>query len=67
MFAPLVIILALVGASTPATVLAAKTYLVARLVHYIVYAAGFRVIRTLASAVGAGATLVIGIAVLGHA
>jgi uncharacterized MAPEG superfamily protein len=66
-FAPLVIILALTGVSTPTTIAAAKTYLGARLVHYVVYAAGIPVVRTLAYAVGVGATLAIAAAVLGHA
>jgi uncharacterized MAPEG superfamily protein len=65
-FAPLVITLALLGASTPATVLASKTYLGARLVHYIVYAAGIPVIRTLAFAAGFAATFMIAGVVLGH-
>lgn len=66
-FAPLVIILALIGASTPATILAAKTYLGARLVHYVVYAAGIPIVRTLAFATGFAATLVIAGAILHHA
>jgi uncharacterized MAPEG superfamily protein len=66
-FAPLVIIAALIGVSTPATIVASKLYLGARLVHYIVYAAGIPVVRTLAFVVGVGATLVIAAAVLGHA
>jgi uncharacterized MAPEG superfamily protein len=66
-FAPLVVILALIGASTPATILASKTYLGARLVHYLVYAAGIPVVRTLAFVTGFGATLVIAAAVLSHA
>lgn len=66
-FAPLVIIAALVGVSTPATILASKIYLGARLVHYVVYTAGIAVVRTLAFLVGVGATLVIAGAVLGHA
>lgn len=65
-FAPLVIILALIGVSTPATILAVQTYLGARLVHYVVYAAGIPVVRTLAFVVGVGATLVIAAAVLSH-
>jgi uncharacterized MAPEG superfamily protein len=64
-FAPLVVIAALIGVSTPATILAAKVYLGARLVHYIVYAAGIPIVRTLAFVVGVGATLVIAAAVLG--
>ena len=63
-FAPLVVILALMGASTPATVLASKVYLGARLLHYIVYAAGIPALRTLAFAAGFAACLVIAGAVL---
>ncbi|HXS05353.1 MAG TPA: MAPEG family protein [Rhizomicrobium sp.] len=65
-FAPMVVILALMGASTPATVTAAKIFLGARLLHYIVYAAGIPVVRTLAFAAGFAATLVIAQAVLGR-
>jgi len=66
-FAPLVVILALTGTSTPATILASKTYLGARLIHYIVYAAGIPVIRTLVFVTGVGATLVIATTMLGQA
>ncbi len=66
-FASLVIVAALIGVSTPATVLAAKLYLAARLVHYLVYAAGVPVLRTLAFVAGAAATLVFAAALLGHA
>ena len=66
-FAPLVVILALIGVSTAATIMASKIYLGARLVHYAVYAAGIPIIRTLAFAAGFAATLVIAGAVLGHA
>jgi uncharacterized MAPEG superfamily protein len=65
-FAPLVIILALSGISTPATVLASQIYLGARLVHYAVYAAGLLAIRTLAFGAGVAACLVIAGAILGH-
>ncbi|MGZ5921262.1 MAG: MAPEG family protein [Rhizomicrobium sp.] len=64
-FAPLVIILAMTGVSTPATVLASKVYLGARLTHYLVYAAGIPVIRTLAFAAGFAATLAIASVLLG--
>ena len=64
-FAPLVIILALNGVSTPATVMASKIYLGARLTHYLVYAAGIPVIRTLAFAAGVASTLTITVALLG--
>jgi len=63
-FAPLVIVASLMGVSTPMTVLAAKVYLWARLIHYVVYSAGIPVVRTLAFVVGSGATLVIAAAVL---
>jgi len=66
-FAPLVLVAALAGISTPATVFAAQLYLGARLVHYVVYAAGIPVVRTLAFVAGAGATLVFAVALLGHA
>jgi uncharacterized MAPEG superfamily protein len=65
-FAPLVLIAAIIGVSTPATVFAAKLYFIARLVHYVVYAAGIPVVRTLAFVVGAAATLVFAAAILGH-
>jgi uncharacterized MAPEG superfamily protein len=66
-FAPIVLVAALTGVSTPATVLAAKAYLGARLVHYVVYAAGIPVARTAAFAVGFAATLTIAVAIVGHA
>jgi uncharacterized MAPEG superfamily protein len=53
--------------TTPATLFAAKLYLAARLVHYVLYAAGIPTIRTLAFVVGVGATLVFVAAVIGHA
>jgi uncharacterized MAPEG superfamily protein len=65
-FAPLVIALALLGASTPETIIASKIYLGARLIHYFVYAAGIAVVRTLAFAAGFAATLMIALAVISH-
>src|SRR5262249_14896530 len=53
-FATLVLVAALAGISTPATTLAAKIYAGARLGHYIVYAAGIPVIRTLLFLTGFG-------------
>lgn len=64
-FAPLVLVAALAGVSTPATVLAAKTYFAARLVHYVVYTAGIPVVRTLAFAAGFVATVIFALALLG--
>lgn len=66
-FAPLVLIAAQTGVSTAATAFAAKLYLAARLVHYLVYAAGIPIVRTLAFAAGFGATLVFVAALLGQA
>ena len=66
-FAALVLIAAFAGVSTPATVLAAKVYAAARLGHYIVYAAGIPVLRTLLFLMGLGATLVVAFAILGGA
>lgn len=63
-FAPLVLAGAIMEVSTTATVLSARIYLAARLVHYVIYAAGIPVIRTLAFLAGACATLVIALALL---
>jgi uncharacterized MAPEG superfamily protein len=65
-FAPLVLIFTAVHASTPATVFAAWLYFFARLVHYVVYAAGIPAVRTLSFVVGFAATLVFAIALLGQ-
>ena len=64
-FAPLVVIAALVGLATPATLFGARLYLVARLVHYFVYVAGIPVIRTLAFVAGWVATLIFAADLLG--
>jgi uncharacterized MAPEG superfamily protein len=60
-FAPVVLIAALVEVSTPATVWSARIYLVARLLHYAIYTAGIPVLRTLAFLAGSCATLVIAV------
>ncbi|MCW6508778.1 MAPEG family protein [Hyphomicrobiales bacterium BP6-180914] len=39
------LIAAIAGVSTPATVLAAQVYVAARLAHYLIYAAGIPVAR----------------------
>jgi len=66
-FAPLVVITALIGVSTSATILASQVYLGARLIHYVVYAAGVPVVRTLAFLAGCAATVVIAAAIFAHA
>lgn len=65
LFAPLVIMAAMLGISTPLTVIAAKAYLAARVAHYFIYAAGIPVLRTLAFAVGFLAQLAFVAALLG--
>ena len=66
-FAPLVLIAAVTGVSTPATIIAAKLYVAGRLAHYVVYALGIPVLRTLSFFVGVGATLTIAIALFENA
>lgn len=63
-FAPIVLVAALAGVSTPTTALAAQVYVAARLAHYLVYAAGIPGLRTLAFVTGWGATLTIAAALL---
>jgi uncharacterized MAPEG superfamily protein len=59
-----VLIAAVIGVSTPATVLASKVYVVARLAHYAIFVAGIPIARTVAFFVGVCATLVIAAALL---
>lgn len=64
MFAPLVLVCAIIGISTRTTVLSAQIYVAARLAHYVIYAIGIPVVRTIAFLAGADATLVIAMALL---
>lgn len=64
-FAPLAILVAALGASSPTTSAAAAVFFVARLIHYVVYVAALPVVRTLAFAVGVVCQLVLAFAVLG--
>jgi uncharacterized MAPEG superfamily protein len=66
-FAPLVLVAAIVEVSTKATVLSAQIYVAARLAHYVMYTAGIPVVRTIAFLVGAIATVVIAAALLSAA
>lgn len=66
-FAPLVLMCAMTGADSPATVFSARLYLVARLVHYVVYAVGIPVVRTIAFLAGFAATFTFAVALLRHA
>ena len=56
-FAPLVLVSAIIGDSTKVTVLSAQIYVVARLAHYVIYADGIPVLRTVAFLLGASATV----------
>ena len=57
-FAPVVLTAHLLGISNPATKAAAAVYFFARLVHFVVYAAGLPLARTLAFAAGWAAQIV---------
>jgi uncharacterized membrane protein YecN with MAPEG domain len=59
-FAPLVLISACIGLTTPAIALAAWIYVVARLAHCVIYTLGIPVLRTLAFLTGSCATLFVG-------
>jgi uncharacterized MAPEG superfamily protein len=66
-FAPLVLVCAIIGVSTRATVLSSQIYVAARLAHYVIYAMGIPVVRTVAFLVGACATITIAVALLSSA
>lgn len=51
-FAPLVLVAAIAGVSTPMTVLGAKVYLGSRIAHAVSYLAGIIWVRTVAFAAG---------------
>jgi len=58
-FAPALVAAHLHTPEAPVLVTATQVYFVARLVHYVVYAAGVPVVRTLAYFAGLAATLVV--------
>lgn len=64
-FAPLVLILDVLGHSTQSTAIACAVYFWARLAHAIVYTLGIPVARTLAFAVGFLAQAVLVLAIFG--
>jgi uncharacterized MAPEG superfamily protein len=64
-FVPAVLAAHLLNVSTPATRMAVAVYFFARLVHFLVYAAGVPVARTLAFTVGWIAQIVILASILG--
>ena len=64
-FAPLVIVLHLAGASTALTATAAMVYFFARLAHYLVCTFGIPGMRTLTFAIGVVCQLIIGFTAIG--
>ncbi len=66
MFAPVILIGAVTGVSTPATVVAAGVFVVARLAHYLFFVFGVPFARTPAFLVASVATVVIAATLLGH-
>ncbi|MCB9947771.1 MAG: MAPEG family protein [Rhodospirillaceae bacterium] len=65
LFAALVLTVQTLGLSSPLTQMACLVYFFARLAHFVVYAAGIPVVRTLAFAVGFAAQAVLVVAILG--
>jgi uncharacterized MAPEG superfamily protein len=63
-FAPLILVCAILELSTKVTVLSAQIYVVARLAHYVIYVAGIPALRTAAFLAGACATWAIAIKLL---
>ncbi|WGH78108.1 MAPEG family protein [Jannaschia ovalis] len=63
-FAPLALGVALTGAGTALTALAAAAYFWLRLAHFVVYTAGIPVVRTLLFAGGVVCQLILGIALI---
>jgi uncharacterized MAPEG superfamily protein len=63
-FAPLILVCAILELSTKVTVLSAQIYVVARLAHYVIYVAGIPALRTVAFLAGACATWAIAIKLL---
>lgn len=64
-FAPLAIMVAITGAGSELTALAAKAYFFARLGHYLVFSIGVPLLRVLLFVVAVCAQLVLGFALLG--
>ncbi len=64
-FAPLVLIVEVLGLNSGATAIAAIVYFCARVAHYIIYTAALPVLRTLAFAVGVGCQAVFALRIFG--
>lgn len=63
-FVPAVLVVSILGISTPTTQYAAMVYFYARIVHYFVYILGIPVVRTLAFAVAWAAQITILLSIL---
>jgi uncharacterized MAPEG superfamily protein len=66
-FAPLVLVAAIIEISTSVTVLSAQIYVAARLAHYVIYVSGIPVVRTIVFLAGACATIAIATVLLAGA
>ncbi len=64
-FAPLAMLVPLLGLSSEATALAAMIFFVARLAHFVVYTLGVPVLRTLTFFIGVGCQVYLAIVLLG--
>src|SRR5262245_31278764 len=65
LFAPLVLIAALIDVSNPWTVLGARLFFYARVAHAIIYLAGWPTVRVIAWLVGIAGILILFLAILG--
>jgi uncharacterized MAPEG superfamily protein len=65
-FAPLLLAGAVMGISTPTTILASHIYVAARLAHYVIFTGGIPLARTAAFLIGSLACLVIALTLLFH-
>ncbi|MEO1445838.1 MAG: MAPEG family protein [Cyanobacteria bacterium J06635_11] len=66
-FAPLVVIAAIAGISTPVTIAACQLYFFARLAHFVVYSLGIPFLRTVTFIAGFVAQMTLAIALLSNA
>jgi len=67
LFAPLILIAAIAGVSTPLTVMGAQLFFAARVAHAVLYLFGIPLIRPLAWAAGITGTIMVFAAVMGWA
>ena len=67
LFAPLILIAAVAGVSTPLTVMGAQLFFAARVAHAVLYLFGIPLIRPLAWAAGITGTIMVFAAIMGWA